>query len=358
MSKKYDIQALFNELLDKKYILPSEIETAILLIANNAEKQKGAMTVVATGLIYKHYHPNQDVRYHQSKMKEGYSGRSFDSKNVTPFLNENKFPSMAESGWLTRSFEQALPYDETYPGEIKGKGIKEAFLLIYKSTLCVNIDDMLACFFQGMVKKRDSSIVKLTCPANLTIDTTLKLIKKHISTKYDSSGASRLPNIAIYASYVCAMNASTGRYAGKTIDSLNAHTASDRSTGAIGDIQINDENGRPFEGIEIKDRAVESGMIEAIYRKIQEHETVSRYYLLTTCEDDLKHQDVIEKQIADIRSKHGCDVVVNGVYTTLKYFLRLSDTKEFISLYTELMASDEVIKYEHKSKWNELCLEL
>lgn len=358
MAVEYNIPALFNQLLDNKYTLPEEIDNAIQLIVDNSEKQKGAMTVVATGLIYKHYHPTQDVRYHQQNMAGGYSGRSFDSKNVTPFLNTYLFPCMAESGWLTRSLEQPLPYDETYPGKISGKGIKTAFLLIYKSTLTLNVDDMLACFFQKMVKRRDSSKIRLICPASLTIHATLQLLHKHIECKYSLSGTSRLPHIAIYAAYICAMNASKGRYFDKTIEPLNSHTASDASTGSIGDIQINDENGLPFEGVEIKDRPIESGMIETIYKKIQEYDTVSRYYLLTTRENEFKHQSEIDKQIAIVRSKHGCEVIVNGVYTTLKYFLRLSETKEVINIYTKSMAIDDAIKFEHKSKWNELCLDL
>ena len=38
------------------------------------------------------------------------------------------FPAMAESGWLTRSLEQAHPYTLDYPGKITPKIVKEAFL--------------------------------------------------------------------------------------------------------------------------------------------------------------------------------------------------------------------------------------
>ncbi|WP_150142747.1 hypothetical protein [Candidatus Enterovibrio escicola] len=356
---KYDVQSLFNNLLKSNYALDKEIKKSISIIVDNSETQKGAMTVIATGLVYKHYHASQDVRKHQSNMEGGYSGRSFDSNYITPFLRENSFPHMAESGWLTRSLEQAMPYDRDYPGKISGKGVRQAFLDIYNATTDQQIvEPMLVCFFQKMVQKRDITNIKLTCPANLTIDATLKLIETHIETKYSSSGTARLPNIAIYAAYVCAINASKGRYEGKIIEPLNSHTASDKSSGSIGDIQINDSCGNPFEGIEIKARAIEPSMIEAIYRKIQEYSTVSRYYILTTYEDEHTRNEKIKNEVTKIRSKHGCDVVVNGVYNTLKYFLRLSDTKDFIKLYTDLMATDEALKFEHKSKWNDLCLGL
>ena len=43
-------------------------------------------------------------------MEGGYSGRSFDTKYITPFLKQKRFlGAMKESGWLTRSLEQNIP---------------------------------------------------------------------------------------------------------------------------------------------------------------------------------------------------------------------------------------------------------
>ena len=39
------------------------------------------------------------------ELENGFSGRSFDKKIVTPTLRKLKLPCMAESGWLTRSLE-------------------------------------------------------------------------------------------------------------------------------------------------------------------------------------------------------------------------------------------------------------
>lgn len=48
------------------------------------------MTVFLTSIIYKILHPKVDIRYHQAGIKGGvgYSGRSFDTAIVTPFLKE------------------------------------------------------------------------------------------------------------------------------------------------------------------------------------------------------------------------------------------------------------------------------
>ena len=71
--------------------LPEEIISNLQVIIDNAEKNKGVYTVVLTSAVYKHLHPEQDIRNHQSSIENGYSGRTFDSKYITPFLREHKY---------------------------------------------------------------------------------------------------------------------------------------------------------------------------------------------------------------------------------------------------------------------------
>ena len=43
---------------------------------------------------------------------------------------------------------------------------------------------------------------------------------------------------------------------------------------------------------------------------------------------------------------------------TIKYYLRLlKSTNDFVNAYTELLAIDEDINYEHKVAWNAICAE-
>ena len=63
----------------------------------------------------------------------------------------------------------------------------------------------------------------------------------------------------------------------------------------------------------------------------------------------------IEKVIFDISKEHGCQVIVNGLLQTIKYYLRLiNDTDKFIEKYAHYVEKDAVIKLEHKRIWNEL----
>jgi len=63
----------------------------------------------------------------------------------------------------------------------------------------------------------------------------------------------------------------------------------------------------------------------------------------------------INAEIHRIARVHGCQVIVNGVYPTLKYYLRLmSNTVEFIDHYVECMEADDTIKFQHKKTWNDI----
>ncbi len=103
----------------------------------------------------------------------------------------------------------------------------------------------------------------------------------------------------------------------------------------IGDIDVNNENGSAFEGVEIKHEIpITSQLVADAYEKFKVHNT-DRYYLLTTANMDSADWDAIEVEVARISQIHGCQVIVNGVYTTLKYYLRLLTTRQ--SLLTNML---------------------
>ena len=88
--------------------LDSVHKSKLFIIVDNACKgnNKAVLAVVITLLLKKILFPGQDIRFHQKSMRQGFSGRGFDERVVTPFLRDNKFPYMqGGSGWLTRSLE-------------------------------------------------------------------------------------------------------------------------------------------------------------------------------------------------------------------------------------------------------------
>lgn len=335
--------------------LPNSITKHLDVILSKSESAKGVLTVVLTSLVYKTLNPEQDIRNHQTSIDSGYSGRTFDTKYITPFLKSVKFPAMAESGWLTRSLEQKVPYDKDYSGAIRPDLLKNSFLetidFIQKGQ---NLDKCLSYLMQGLIIKRNSQGIDLAKPLNLPISTIIELLTKHFNAKYTADGASRLPVLALFAAYECLMKEAK-RFEGKTLLEIESHTSADTRSGRIGDIDIVDDKGKEFEAVEVKHGIqINAQLIKDAFEKFKTTQ-VNRYYLLSTANIDSSESEKIEKEIERIKNIHGCHVIANGLINSLKYYLRLlSETSEFISNYVDLIESDTALKYEHKKKWNEI----
>lgn len=329
--------------------------TSLDLILQFSEQAKGVLTVVITSVVYKALNPTQDVRNHQTSIANGYSGRTFDSQYITPFMKDKRFPAMAESGWLTRSLEQKVPYDFNYTGAINPNELKVAFLSVLDELQNgVDATSYLDYLFQGLILKRNAQQIDLAKPTALTIHQILNLLELHFNAQYQAEGASRLPVLAIYAAYQ-ALLPELKRFENMQLLPLESHTSSDTRSGRIGDIQINDGKRREFEAVEVKHGIlVNLDMIKTAYKKFSTT-PVDRYYILSTAGIVEKDLTEITNEIQKIKNLHGCQIIANGIMDTLKYYLRLlSNPYEFIEHYVNALESDKSLKFEHKQKWNEL----
>ncbi|MCD7845722.1 MAG: DNA cytosine methyltransferase [Oscillospiraceae bacterium] len=338
------------------YDLPSDIVETISSLVENSERNKGVITVLITLFSHKIVDPAQDIRYHQAKLDGGFAGRVIDTAEITPFLKSVSFPAMAESGWLTRSLEQSHPYTLDYPGAIAPKSVKTMFLNIIDQVQVqgISAEKVLICFFTLLIKQRDALQIELAKPHSLSIAKIITVLERHFTYHYTGSGASRLPTLAVYAAYQC-MITQVSRYNGKVLCPLESHNSADAQSGRIGDIDVNNADGSAFEGVEIKHEIpITRQLVADAYEKFKVHNT-DRYYLLTTANMDIADWDGIEAEIQRISQIHGCQVIVNGVYSTLKYYLRLlEDPAEFVDRYVELLKVDESIKFQHKTAWNDI----
>ena len=350
----------------------------VLTITEKAESQKAVLAVLITSLTKKIETPIQDVRYHKKELQDGYSGRGFDTRHVTPFIRDKfqRFAMKGGSGWLTRSLEQAHPYTLEYPGKILNKTMKEAFLQILNDIEENRADPKkyLQAIFSALINLMAKSQVNLSLfegtnedsteiqeSDTITIDNIVNLLKYHFSYNYRVAGASRLPVLAIFSAYEMLM--ALDRYEGKTLPPLKSHTTSDIKSGGIGDIEVLDENGEFFEGVEIKHNIpISPNLVQDAYQKFAET-PVRRYYLLTTAEPNVDDAGAVERLVHQIHRQHGCEVIVNGILPSLKYYLRLlTNPKLFLDCYSKNLQLDfkqsTDIKEVHLHYWNELISSL
>lgn len=339
--------------------LDKEHKDALDIIVAESEKNKGVYTVVLTSVVYKMIHPEQDIRKHQSSIPGGYSGRTFDTKHITPFLKKCGFPAMSESGWLTRSLEQKVAYDWSYPGAVKEE-LKHSFLLILNDIeeKSLSPEQVLDYLLQSLVIQREKKNISLSIPRNLSIEEIVKLLDRHFHGHYKSHGAARLPVLALYAAYECLVK-ECKRFEDKILLPLESHTSADLQSGRVGDIEIDGSDRTPYEAVEVKfDIPVSCDIVLTAKSKIEKTK-ITRYYVLSTkspVEADLERIDDIVKQLKNI---HGCQLVINGIVPTLKYYLRLiENTSAFLDYYIELLSTDKAVLFEHKEMWNKLISSL
>jgi len=338
--------------------LPEPTKDRLDVILKSSESGKAVLTVVITSLVYKLYHELQDIRKHQNSIENGYSGRTFDAKYITPFLKSVKFPAMAESGWLTRSLEQKVPYDMNYPGAISPPNLKGAFLGLLDSVeKGENSRKILFYLFQGLIIQRNKHIIDLAKPVNLPIAKIMAFLENHFNSRYSSEGASRLPVLALYAVYQCLMKEAK-RFENKELQFIESHTSADTRSGRIGDIEVIDEHGKPFEAVEVKHGIqISLQLVKDAFQKFSTTQ-VRRFYLLSTADINSSERVEIENEIERIKNVHGCHVIANGLVKSLNYYLRmLTDTSEFVNNYVTLIEVDGALKFEHKKRWNEIISE-
>ncbi len=338
---------------NKEISIDSSLKSYLDVILSRVEQNKGVLSVLITLLVYKLYNPSQNIKLHRAEFEGGFSGRTLDTKCVTPFMKSKDFPAMKESGWLTRSLEQPHPYDFNYPGKITPKEVKQAFLYIVHEVedLKKSPKEALLYIFNRLLDIKETTRIKLPRPRNLTIDDILDKLKSHFTHPYASRGRSRLPVLALYAIYRILVK-ELERYDNKRLADLLPHESPDDKTGMLGDIQVMDMKGKVYEVVEVKDRTIDYGVVLSALEKIR-NSPPDRYYILTTHEYAVDER--IRRIINQTRSIYGTTLIINGVMQTIKYYLRLvRDPSDFIELYVELLEKDASIKREHKEVWMKL----
>lgn len=350
--------------LSAKYRLSEEQLEWVNNIVEKEATFKGVYTVLITSLFYKFLHPSQDIRYHQTELSnkdvKGYSGRSFDTKVITPFLKEKRMRgAMKESGWLTRSLEQKHPYDLDFPGAIQNKNVKKSFLYILND-IEVNKENPLSYLMnllkRSLVEKEKQNVILINPvqrESKLNIKEIISLLDQHFSYKYNSRGASILPVTAFFSIYQCLVK-EMSRYSDKYLDDLASHYSSDRSSGNSGDIVVKDKKSDDlYEIVEVKyDIKIDSVIIDDAFNKIKPTK-IQRYYILSTFEPTDEDKKLFQNKINEIQEKHGCQVIINGLMKTLEYYLRLiNDTDLFLENYMKNLKDNSEINYEHQLSWN------
>jgi DNA (cytosine-5)-methyltransferase 1 len=327
-----------------------------------AEVASAAFNNIITGLAIKLAFNELDVRFHQTQIQESsslkkswFNHRGLSEKVVYPWLSLKNF-SGAKSGWQTRTLERPKPYTRNYDENISY--VKESFLEIYEATHEQPIDvikSLLVYLFYKQIIIREGRVIDLATPNIDEIATIVAHLKKHIMYKYSGKGGSRLPVLAIYATLQL-VSKEISRYSDLKLKKLEEHSAADSQTGSAGDIEFENKEHKIIEALEIKHGiVVTKEIIQDTGKKISPFQ-LNRYYVLTTA-DQCKPNDEQILQLQILKQKIGCQIIVNGVFPTIQYYLRLvQEPQKVYKAYTDLLATDNSVTHEHREIWNEIIL--
>jgi DNA (cytosine-5)-methyltransferase 1 len=379
---KLKVECILNELYNSSscdFEIDEDNKKRVNILVDNIDNHKSIPTALITSLVKKIINPEQDIRYHKVYFgddkvewnKKGYSARTFDTKYITPWMKKH-FEKWAtkESAWLTRSIEQAHPFTLDFPGRIKNKEVKKAFLEILNDVEehDTNPYELLRYMFFKMKGKYSNYQKLINFTTNIknktiTIQNVIDALDSYFNEDFkDKQGTSFLPVIAIYSLMQSVMGYIV-KYNGKILGDLKPHTASDKTSHSLGDIEILNNDGTRYEVFEIKHNILlTKSHIEDIGVKIlnSTENNLEKYYILTTSKPDIhpKELEDIKKYCTEFLKEHNVEIIPNSVIFTIKYYLRMGDPEEFIEIFTknltELFMNDANIKEDHIIKWKDI----
>ena len=187
-------------------------------------------------------------------------------------------------------------------------------------------------------------------PANLTIAQIVDKVKRHCSSDTDS--ASQLPVLAIH-SLMSIVVREIKRYKGCAILRPKHRIAANSQKDWIADIHIVGASDLLLEGYAVKHNIpINSDLIQNSIEKIYTT-SVQAFYVLTTYHQDSYSE--FDTDIQRVEREHGCLLVLDGVYPTLQYYLRvIGNTNEFVDTYVTHLETDPSVTFQMKEAWNEI----
>jgi len=313
--------------LDSSLIDDVNIREAADYVARNLKNRAGVRLLMAC-LLAKLHQPEIDVRkpYTEIGDADSFSGRSYDERYITPFINEHNLPCNNTTAFLTpalRNRNTTLTKNLNLVG--KPPKLYQAVLNlldeIHHNRVFPNL--LLAEIVRVLLierNQRQQRIQELVTSLNTTEDAIplsseeiINLIAQHMSLK----GTSRLSVLVVAAAYQ-----SAEEFLGKKVLTLKAHNAADLQTGALGDVEItllgDDE---VITSYEMKNKRVTRDDIDRALQKLSlGDKRVDNYIFITT--EPIDHQVQTYAQSL-YHETGGIEFVILDCIGFIRHFLHL-----------------------------------
>ena len=335
-----------NANLEKSLLPNQQAREYASYVALNLKNRAGVRLLMAC-LLAKLHCPDVDIRkpYTEIGDADAFSGRTYDERYITRFINEHNLPCNSTTAFLTpalRNRNTTLTKDINLVG--KPPQLYQAVLNLLDDVYWDRIaaDVLLTEIVRLLLidrNERQHRIEALVSTLNtiedsvpLSSEDIVNLIGKHMSLK----GTSRLCVLVIAAAYQ-----SAEEFLGEKVLTLTAHNAADIQTGALGDVEItliaDDEI---ITSYEMKNKRVTREDIDrALQKLLLSGKRVNNYIFITT--------ESIGEEIQDYaRSLYyetgGIEFVILDCIGFIRHFLHLFHRlrSRFLEAYQALILSE------------------
>jgi len=270
--------------ISKRYI-QKDIKQSIDNLLNSTNKNWSVLKALITSILCKIAYPEWDTRNHNKNINGLYNLSTFD-KHICSYLFNIGYYDSPTCFYLTSSLNLSEPFTLDYKGGISPKSCKESFLFLlerinvkFSKTDCKKI---LFYIFKYLKDRKEETIKLKNKPLDISNIYFMDYLDEILSEIFEVEDSSVIPVIAVY-SYCEIMN----KYIWKNclLKSLKEHTASDKGSNSLGDIEGYDDNGKPFLAIEVKHKIkIDETIIKNFDDKSNNNYKLIRYIITTAQE--------------------------------------------------------------------------
>lgn len=294
-------------------------------VCHNLSNRAGVRLLMSC-LLAKVDKPHVDPRkpYTEIGTSDCFSGRTYDEKYLTNFINKNQLPCNQTTAFLTpalRNINQPLTINVELVGRPRELYVNTLQLLddVYHNR--VSAEDLLVEVIRVLILMRNEKNIRMaTLLAELqhgeeglplSSESIITLIEQHLACK----NSSRLPVLIITAAYEAA-----SEHLGEWPLPLNSHNAADLQTGAIGDVEVclvGEDN--VVTAYEMKMKRVTVNDIDVALEKILRFDfKIDNYIFITTDAID----DVVAEYAATFYEEtDGIEIVILNCIGFIRHFL-------------------------------------
>lgn len=308
---------------------------------------RAGVRLLMSCLLGKLHHPEADPRkpYTEIGGSDCFSGRTYDERYLTKFINEHRLPVNPTTAFLTptlRNIAHPLTTDRELVGRPRDLYVKTLYLLEDVAEGRIQADLVLTEAVRVLLLLRDEKQARMASLLDalertagalpLSTEAIVTLIGQHLACK----NASRLPVLIVAAAYEAA-----GARLSESLLPLNSHNAADLQTGSLGDVEIclvgDDAVVTAYE-MKMKRVAVED--IEAAVTKIaRAPKRIDNYLFVTT--------DRIDLEVADYAARFyeetgGTEIAILDCMSFLRHFLHLFHRirSDYLNAYQALLLNE------------------